>query len=66
MYSSNSNDSNKQQATMVQTKPEAPGATTPQRKIELFSTSYFAACTLGGIIGKYTLYKDPLFKKPIH
>jgi len=35
---------------MVQTKPEAPGAVTPQRKIELFSGTYFAACTLGGII----------------
>jgi solute carrier family 25 phosphate transporter 3 len=23
----------------------------PQRKIEMFSGSYFAACTLGGIIG---------------
>lgn len=23
----------------------------PQRKIELFSGSYFAACTLGGVIG---------------
>jgi len=31
-------------------KPEAPGAVTPQKKIELFSSSYFAACTLGGII----------------
>ncbi|KAI4719553.1 hypothetical protein E4T48_04272 [Aureobasidium sp. EXF-10727] len=35
---------------MVQNKPEAPGAVTPQRKIELFSGTYFAACTLGGII----------------
>ncbi|CAD0111758.1 unnamed protein product [Aureobasidium uvarum] len=35
---------------MPQTKPEAPGAVTPQRKIELFSGTYFAACTLGGII----------------
>lgn len=32
-------------------KPEAPGAVTPQKKIELFSGTYFAACTLGGIIG---------------
>ncbi|GAB7360223.1 hypothetical protein MBLNU230_g7983t1 [Neophaeotheca triangularis] len=31
-------------------KPEAPGAVTPQRKIELFSSTYFGACTLGGII----------------
>jgi len=23
----------------------------PQRKIELFSANYFAACTLGGVIG---------------
>ena len=23
----------------------------PQKKIELFSSNYFAACTLGGIIG---------------
>jgi solute carrier family 25 phosphate transporter 3 len=37
---------------MVQNKPEAPGAVTPQKKIELFSGTYFAACTLGGIIGK--------------
>ncbi|THY36050.1 hypothetical protein D6D01_00801 [Aureobasidium pullulans] len=35
---------------MVQNKPEAPGAVTPQKKIELFSGTYFAACTLGGII----------------
>lgn len=35
---------------MVQTKPEAPGAVTPKRNIELFSGTYFAACTLGGII----------------
>jgi hypothetical protein len=40
---------------MVQTKPEAPGAVTPQRKIELFSGTYFAACTLGGIIGQYSI-----------
>jgi solute carrier family 25 phosphate transporter 3 len=26
------------------------GAMKPQRKIELFSANYFAACTLGGII----------------
>ena len=32
-------------------KPEAPGAVTPQRKIELFSGTYFAACMLGGVIG---------------
>lgn len=25
----------------------------PQKKIELFSGNYFAACTLGGIIGTY-------------
>ncbi|KAK0344519.1 Cu/Pi carrier [Friedmanniomyces endolithicus] len=31
-------------------KPEAPGAVTPQRKIELFSGTYFAACMLGGVI----------------
>ncbi|KAL1305819.1 hypothetical protein AAFC00_003981 [Neodothiora populina] len=31
-------------------KPQAPGAVTPANKIELFSGSYFAACTLGGII----------------
>ncbi|KAF1344458.1 mitochondrial carrier domain-containing protein [Delphinella strobiligena] len=30
--------------------PKAPGAVTPQKKIELFSGTYFAACTLGGII----------------
>ncbi|KAK6002670.1 hypothetical protein QM012_001420 [Aureobasidium pullulans] len=35
---------------MVQNKPEAPGAVTPKRNIELFSGTYFAACTLGGII----------------
>ncbi|KAG9623595.1 hypothetical protein KCU64_g20206, partial [Aureobasidium melanogenum] len=35
---------------MVQSKPEAPGAVTPKRNIELFSGTYFAACTLGGII----------------
>jgi len=27
------------------------GALRPQRKIELFSGTYFGACTLGGIIG---------------
>jgi solute carrier family 25 phosphate transporter 3 len=26
------------------------GAMKPQKKIELFSANYFAACTLGGII----------------
>ncbi|KAK5164718.1 hypothetical protein LTR04_001665 [Oleoguttula sp. CCFEE 6159] len=35
---------------MVQTKPQAPGAVTPKTKIQLFSGTYFAACTLGGII----------------
>jgi len=35
---------------MAQTKPQAPGAVTPQKKIELFSGTYFAACTIGGII----------------
>ena len=25
----------------------------PQKKIELFSSNYFAACTLGGIIGMH-------------
>jgi len=35
---------------MPQTKAAAPGAVTPQKKIELFSGTYFAACTLGGII----------------
>ncbi|KAH9827703.1 Mitochondrial phosphate carrier protein 2 [Teratosphaeria destructans] len=28
----------------------APGAVTPEKKIELFSGTYFGACTLGGII----------------
>ncbi|KAF2767242.1 mitochondrial carrier [Teratosphaeria nubilosa] len=28
----------------------APGAVTPEKKIELFSGTYFSACTLGGII----------------
>jgi len=32
-------------------KPKLPGVLTPQRKIELYSGTYFAACTLGGIIG---------------
>lgn len=32
-------------------KMDAPGAVTPQKRIELFSGTYFAACTLGGIIG---------------
>ena len=27
----------------------------PQKKIELFSGNYFAACTLGGIIGMLQL-----------
>lgn len=31
--------------------PKAPGAVTPEKKIELFSGTYFAACTIGGIIG---------------
>ncbi|KAJ9622806.1 Cu/Pi carrier [Taxawa tesnikishii (nom. ined.)] len=31
-------------------KMDAPGAVTPQKRIELFSGTYFAACTLGGII----------------
>jgi len=30
--------------------PRAPGAVTPQKKIELFSGTYFGACTIGGII----------------
>lgn len=30
---------------------KAPGAVAPKHKIELFSGTYFAACTLGGIIG---------------
>ena len=25
----------------------------PQRKIEMFSGTYFAACTLGGIVGEH-------------
>ena len=33
-------------------KPQAPGAVTPEKKIELFSGTYFAACMLGGVIGK--------------
>lgn len=28
------------------------GVTPPQKKIELFSGTYFAACTIGGIIGE--------------
>jgi solute carrier family 25 (mitochondrial phosphate transporter), member 3 len=39
---------------MAQTKPQAPGAVTPQKKIELFSGTYFAACTIGGVIGNLT------------
>ena len=35
---------------MPTSKPQAPGAVTPEKKIELFSRNYFAACTLGGII----------------
>jgi len=31
-------------------KPKLPGVLTPQRKIELYSGTYFAACTVGGII----------------
>jgi hypothetical protein len=27
----------------------------PQKKIELFSGNYFAACTIGGIIGSYPM-----------
>jgi len=38
-------------AMAMRGKPEAPGAVTPQRKIELFSGTYFAACMLGGVIG---------------
>ena len=34
---------------------KAPGALAPQKKIELFSGSYFAACTIGGIIGMVKL-----------
>jgi len=33
-------------------KPKLPGVFTPKRKIELYSGTYFAACTLGGVIGK--------------
>jgi len=42
------------QHTMSTTKgkPQAPGAVTPEKKIELFSGTYFAACMLGGVIGK--------------
>jgi len=40
-----------------------PGLLQPKKQIELFSGSYFAACTLGGIIGKsllVTLYDSGL------
>ncbi|KAK3073683.1 Cu/Pi carrier [Teratosphaeriaceae sp. CCFEE 6253] len=36
--------------SLTKGKPQAPGAVTPQKKIELFSNTYFAACMLGGII----------------
>jgi hypothetical protein len=34
-------------------KAKAPDAVKPKSKIELFSPTYFAACTLGGIIGTF-------------
>jgi len=40
-------------------KPQAPGAVTPEKKIELFSGTYFAACMLGGVIGRYTTTLTP-------
>lgn len=33
-------------------------STKPQRKIELFSGTYFGACTLGGIIGKSASFSN--------
>jgi hypothetical protein len=32
----------------------------PQKKIELFSGNYFAACTIGGIIG--TFFQIPRYR----
>jgi hypothetical protein len=33
----------------------------PQKKIELFSGNYFAACTIGGIIGILTAQISPVY-----
>jgi hypothetical protein len=38
---------------MDQLKKKAPDAVKPKGKIVLFSPEYFAACTLGGIIGMF-------------
>ena len=37
------------------------GGATPQRKIELFSGTYFGACTLGGIIGMRPIHLLSIF-----
>lgn len=46
-------------AQAKQPSAKAPGAVTPQHKIELFSGTYFGACTLGGIIGTSNLVPLP-------
>lgn len=37
----------------------------PQRKIELYSGNYFAACTLGGVIGMALFDRGPLIARLI-
>jgi hypothetical protein len=46
-------------SSLDQLKKKAPDAVKPKGKIELFSPQYFAACTLGGIIGTFLIF--PLF-----
>ena len=45
-------------------KPKLPGVLTPQRKIELYSGTYFAACTLGGVIGNFIVPSSPTGPPP--
>lgn len=42
--------------TSSSTKPTARGGVPSSRAIELYSPNYFAACTLGGIIGKLSFF----------
>jgi solute carrier family 25 phosphate transporter 3 len=37
---------------MATKSKSTPGVPSAEKKIELFSGTYFAACTLGGIIGE--------------
>lgn len=48
---------------MDKVKQKVPEAVTPKGKIELYSPAYFAACTLGGIIGTKELRAQSTFDR---